>query len=146
MWDRNLAAPLKPLATRRGYEHIVLTMKVLKQRLPMYAYAMGLGFLLLIPGFANAELLDKVVAVVNEDVITQIELDRELKQIKRQLMQQRGTLPPRETLNKQILERMILIRIQLQRAARRHIRVDDNALNRALNNIAKQNKMELYNA
>ena len=87
--------------------------------------------------------LDRIIAVVNNDVITEIELDTEVSNIKNQLRQQNTKLPSDAVLKKQLLERMILQRIQLQMAERIHLRVDDEMLNRTLDNIAAQNKLTL---
>ncbi len=91
----------------------------------------------------TGELIDRIVAVVNDDVITQLELDAEVADIKRQLRAQQTQLPPEAVLRRQILERMILRHIQLQMAQRMHITVDDDSLNRAIANIAAQNGMDL---
>ena len=82
--------------------------------------------------------LDRIVAVVNDDVITAIELDSEVANIKKQLLMQNTRLPSDAVLKKQILDRMILQRLQLQRAERVHIRVDDETLNRAINKRSKR--------
>lgn len=87
--------------------------------------------------------LDRIVAVVNDDIITALELDSEVTDIKKQLLRQNTRLPSEDVLKKQILERMILQRLQLQTAERVHIRVDDEMLNRAINNIAAQNNLSL---
>lgn len=87
--------------------------------------------------------LDRIVAVVNDDVITALELETEVVNIKKQLQGQNTRLPSDSDLKKQILDRMIMQRLQLQRAERVHIRVDDEMLNRAINNIAIQNKLSL---
>jgi peptidyl-prolyl cis-trans isomerase SurA len=87
--------------------------------------------------------LDRIIAVVNNDVITEIELDTEVSNIKKQLRQQNTKLPSDAVLKKQLLERMILRRIQLQMAERIHLRVDDEMLNRTLDNIAAQNNLSL---
>ncbi len=87
--------------------------------------------------------LDRIVAVVNDEVITALQLDAELGLIKKQLRQQNTRLPADAVLKKQLLERMILRRIQLQMAKRGSIRVDDDMLNRTLDNIAAQNSMSL---
>lgn len=97
---------------------------------------------------ANAALdvvdpLDRIVAVVNNEVITAIELDKELKQIKQQSRQQNNRLPADAILKKQLLERMILRSLQLQIAKRGSIRIDDLTLNRTLENIAAQNRLSL---
>jgi peptidyl-prolyl cis-trans isomerase SurA len=87
--------------------------------------------------------LDRIVAVVNDEVITELELSHEMELIKKQLRQQSTRLPDDAVLQKQLLERMILRRIQLQMAKRGSIRVNDEMLNRTLANIAAQNQMDL---
>ena len=95
---------------------------------------------------ANAALevtdpLDRIVAVVNNEVITALELDKEMGLIKQQLRQQNNRLPADAVLKKQLLERLILREIQLQMAKRGSIRVDDETLNRTLENMAAQNRL-----
>jgi peptidyl-prolyl cis-trans isomerase SurA len=92
---------------------------------------------------AQRQVLDRVVAVVNDDVITELELQSETQNIKQQLRAQRMSLPPDDVLEKQILERMIVLNIQLQDAERRHIRVDDETINNTVENIARQNNMTM---
>jgi peptidyl-prolyl cis-trans isomerase SurA len=87
--------------------------------------------------------LDRIIAVVNNEVITEIELSTEVSNIKNQLRQQKTKFPSDAVLKKQLLERMILRRIQLQMAERIHLRVDDEMLNRTLDNIAAQNNLTL---
>lgn len=87
--------------------------------------------------------LDRIVAVVNDEVITALQLDAEMELIKKQLRQQNTQLPDDAVLKKQLLERMILRRIQLQMAKRGSIRIDDDMLNRTLDNIAAQNRLSL---
>ena len=87
--------------------------------------------------------LDRIIAVVNNDVITEIELETEVSNIKNQLRQQKTKLPSDAILKKQLLERMIMRRIQLQLADRVHLRVNDEMLNRTLDNIAAQNNLSL---
>ncbi len=88
--------------------------------------------------------LDRIVAVVNDDVITQTELDKRVQVIKQQL-EQRGTtrLPPENVLRRQVLERMIQEQLQLQLATRGGVRVDDETVNGVLANIARENKLSL---
>lgn len=92
---------------------------------------------------AAGDPLDRVVAVVNNDVITELELYSEVRIIKNQLRQQKTRMPSDAILKKQLLERMILRKIQLQLADRVHLRVDDEMLNRTLDNIASQNSLTL---
>lgn len=110
--------------------------------------ALILFFSFLVITTANAAItvadpIDRIVAVVNDDVITAQELDVEVVKIKKQFRQQNTRLPSDAALKQQLLERMILDKIQLQRAERVHIRVDDEMLNRALDNIAQQNHLTL---
>lgn len=89
------------------------------------------------------ETLESVVAVVNNDIITRTELDHRLRTVKQQLEQQRAPLPPEATLEKQVLDRMILSSLQLQLADRTGVRVDEDTLNRTITRIADENKMSL---
>ncbi|MFO7603737.1 MAG: peptidylprolyl isomerase [Gammaproteobacteria bacterium] len=87
--------------------------------------------------------LDRIVAVVNEDVITLSELDTYLDTVKKQLAQRNTQLPPDDVLQRQVLERMIQERLQLQLAQRQGIRVDDETINNVIANIARQNRLDL---
>ncbi len=90
-----------------------------------------------------AQLLDRIVAVVDDDVITATELEQRLRLLEQQLLRQRAVLPPREILRKQLLDRLILTRIQLHRAEAMGIRVDEETLNRTIANLAAQNDLTL---
>ena len=95
-------------------------------------------------GSLHAEvMLDRIIAVVNEDVIMQSELENKLHTIKAQLAQQNAEIPSDEILNKQVLESLILNKLQLQLAASSGIVVDDEVLNQTINRIAEQNKVSL---
>src|SRR5471032_2794143 len=86
-------------------------------------------------------LLDRIVAVVNEDVITRCDLDDRLKVVTTQLRQQ-GTPPPAtDVLEKQVLDRMIYAKVQLQLAKETGLRVDDGQLDKAIARIAEDNKI-----
>ncbi len=84
-------------------------------------------------------LIDSIVAVVNDDVITRYELDDRLQTVKEQLQKQGTQLPAADMLEKQLLERMIIELLQAQFAKENGIRVDDNQLDMALTRIAQQN-------
>jgi peptidyl-prolyl cis-trans isomerase SurA len=86
-------------------------------------------------------VLDRIVAVVNDEVITRVDLDERIRTAAMQLKQQGTVLPPRAVLEKQILERMITDRVQLQFARETGLRVDDPELDRAIHRIAEQNKL-----
>lgn len=87
--------------------------------------------------------LDSIVAIVNEDVITQLELKTEFRAVIKNLKKKQARLPPANVLGKQVLDRMILERIQLDMAKRTGIKVDDTTLSRAINGIAAQNGLSL---
>jgi peptidyl-prolyl cis-trans isomerase SurA len=87
--------------------------------------------------------LDRIVAVVNKDVIVESELRDRVRQVRGQLRES-GTVPPDETaLTRQVLERLVLERLQLQVAQSNRIRVDDAELTRALEQIASRNQLTL---
>jgi peptidyl-prolyl cis-trans isomerase SurA len=91
----------------------------------------------------GAQELDAIVAVVNDDVVVQSELKHEMDLVIPQLQQQGTAVPPPEQLRKQVLERLILKRLQQQRAKQLGISVDDATLTDALNGIASRNGMNL---
>lgn len=85
--------------------------------------------------------LDRVVAVVNSEVITKLELDEQLKLATRELTRQGTPLPQRNLLEKQMLERMITNRVLVQFAKDTGLRIDETQVDRALSRIAQSNKM-----
>ncbi len=95
------------------------------------------------PAAGRIALLDRIVAVVNEEVITRRDLDDRLKVVLTQLRQQGTPPPPPDVLEKQVLERMIYSRVQLQYAKETGLRVDDAQLEKALARIAEDNKISL---
>ncbi|HVA54252.1 MAG TPA: peptidylprolyl isomerase [Gammaproteobacteria bacterium] len=84
-------------------------------------------------------LLDRVVAVVNDQVILQSELAIRVAAITRQIQAQGTALPPENILRKQVLDEMILTKLELQQAASKGISVSDDTLNQAINRIAERN-------
>lgn len=87
----------------------------------------------------NGTPIDNIAAVVNDDVITRHELDERLAIVVRQLQQQGTPLPAAETLEKQILERMIIDMLQVQFAKETGVRVDETQLDKTLLRIAQDN-------
>lgn len=83
--------------------------------------------------------LDRIAAVVNEDVVLQSELDRAVQNVLAQYANQPGQLPPRAVLERQVLERLVLVKLQVARAAETGVRVNDADLNNAVNAVAQQN-------
>jgi len=93
---------------------------------------------------ARAETpIDHIVAVVDEDVVMQSELESQMRRVMAQMRQQGAAAPPRSVFEKQVLERLILQKIQLQMAERSGIKVDDESLNQAINRIAAENGLTL---
>ena len=85
--------------------------------------------------------VDRIIAVVNDEAITAYELRARLATVERQLRDQKVQLPPREVLEKQLLERMITDRVQLQYAKETGLRVSDLDLDAAMRRIAEGNKL-----
>lgn len=92
---------------------------------------------------AAVQELNGIAAVVDDDVITWIELNKRVESISKQLAQRNTPLPPRNILERQILERMIIEQLQLKRAEQVGIRIDDESLNQVIANIANENRMTL---
>ncbi len=102
--------------------------------------------LLSFPALALAQravLVDRIVAVVNKEVITYSELNEAVGAAQRQLRRQNTPAPSRAVLERQILERMILDKAQLQMARDIGLRVDELQLDRAVQRIAERNNMTL---
>jgi peptidyl-prolyl cis-trans isomerase SurA len=103
-----------------------------------------LGLLLPLSAFAQGVTpVDRIVAVVNKDVITSTELSDAVAGAQRQLRRQGTPLPDRGLLERQMLERMILDKAQIQLAKDKGIRVDELQLDRAVQRVAQNNKMTL---
>ena len=91
----------------------------------------------------QAELLDRIVAVVNDDIILQSEFESEIRIVIGRLQAQNQQLPPRVQIAQQVLEQLIVKKIQSQRARRAGLRVPDQMINQALANIAQRNGTSL---
>ncbi|BCM25786.1 peptidylprolyl isomerase [Methyloradius palustris] len=92
---------------------------------------------------AEESKIDRIVAVVDQGVITENELNDRIRIVTTQLEKQGNPLPPQAVLQKQILERLINDRLQLQYAAQTGLRVDDAQLDKTVERIADQNKMSV---
>jgi peptidyl-prolyl cis-trans isomerase SurA len=88
-------------------------------------------------------IVDRIVAVVNEEVITQQELSARVDFAFRQMRQQGTPPPPRQVIERQLIERLINDRVQLQHARNIGMRVDDAELDQAISRIAADNKLSL---
>ena len=94
---------------------------------------------------AEAEIvkMDRIVAVVDQTVITEQELEGRISTLTAQLTKKGAELPPENILRKQILERLISDTLQLQYAAQTGMKVDDNQLDKTIERIAEQNQMSV---
>jgi peptidyl-prolyl cis-trans isomerase SurA len=92
---------------------------------------------------AERQVLDQIVAVVNDDVILKSELDAAVKEVSAQLREKDTPLPPLPVLEKQVLEKLILEHLQLQLAEANGIKIDDITLNSKLQEIARENGVSL---
>ncbi|HWA13611.1 MAG TPA: peptidylprolyl isomerase [Burkholderiales bacterium] len=89
----------------------------------------------------EAQLLDRVVAVVNNDVVTRLDLDEQIKLATQQLRRAGTPMPAADVLERQLLERMITSRVLVQQAKDTGLRIDDTQLQRAIERIAQENKL-----
>lgn len=92
---------------------------------------------------AERKLLDQVVAIVDESVILQTELEARISTITSRLSAQGTALPPRQVLEERVLDQLITESIQMQMADRAGMRISDNELNETMANIAERNGMSL---
>lgn len=91
----------------------------------------------------NGVLLDRIAAVVNEGIILQSQIESKIRLVVDQLREQRTQLPPRDVIEQQVLEQLIVQEVQLQRAGRLGIRVPDQMLNQTLQQVAQRNGISL---
>ena len=91
--------------------------------------------------FAQPVELDKVLAIVNDDVVLKSEFDARWTQVQQKLATAQGPVPPEAEVRKQLLDQLIMENLQMQLARRAGVRVDDNQINQALAAIAQQNNL-----
>ncbi len=92
---------------------------------------------------AEVVKLDRIVAIVDQTVVTELELESRIRTVIAQFKKQGTELPEESILRKQILERLISDTLQLQYAAQSGLKVDDNQLDKTIERIAEQNQMTL---
>lgn len=91
----------------------------------------------------DAKFLDRIVAVVENDVIMESELNQRVGVLVKQFEKNPEALPPQDVLIDQVLQRMIVERLQLQLAEQRGIQIDELSLDQAMRNLAKRNRLTL---
>ena len=89
----------------------------------------------------HGEMLDRIAAIVNEGLVLKSELDSQLDSVTKRLTEQKVALPSPSVLKQQVLERLIVSEIQMQRAKRIGLSISDEQLNGALQDIAQRNKI-----
>lgn len=102
--------------------------------------------LLLVPGMSgvsSAQPLDRVVALVNDGVITASELNAQVEMLRQQIAEKKMQVPSDTVLRKQVLQHLIDVDIQLQLAKQNDITIDNKELDEAIEKIATQNKLSL---
>jgi peptidyl-prolyl cis-trans isomerase SurA len=91
----------------------------------------------------TGQLLDGIAAIVNDGVVLKSELALQAALIQQRLMAENTQLPPPDVLAGQVLERLVIMRLQLQRADRLGVEITDEALNMALADVARRNNVSL---
>ncbi len=92
-------------------------------------------------GFAQRLLLDRIIVVVDQDVVLQSELDARLQDIRANAAANNRPLPEQDELQSEVLDALILENLQMQFAERVSIRFDDDTINRVLLNMAENSNM-----
>ncbi|WP_426414702.1 peptidylprolyl isomerase [Aestuariirhabdus sp. LZHN29] len=92
---------------------------------------------------AVTEPLDRIAAIVNNDVVMLSELNQRLDSVKAQIHARNGVMPPDDILKAQVIERLVMESIQLQIGERAGIRIDDQTLNDTMTRIAQRNNMTI---
>ncbi len=92
------------------------------------------------PAKPAADPIDRILIVVNDEVVTASEVETRLASVRKRLTAQKVPLPPPEVLKKQVMDRMAMERLQLQVARLNGIKVSDAQIDRAIQLIAQQNR------
>jgi peptidyl-prolyl cis-trans isomerase SurA len=104
--------------------------------------------LLLSPSYAqtrdisvHGNLLDRIAAIVNDGLVLKSELDEQMSSVEKRLLEQKVELPSQSVLQQQVLDRLVVQEIQMQRAKHVGLTITDEQLNGALQEIAARNKI-----
>lgn len=100
-----------------------------------------LALLLCFHGAAMGASVDKVIAVVNDDVVTQLELEARLNRLRAELKAGGAEIPPDEVLRSRMLDRMVMDKLQMQAAERMNITVSEPELDAAVLSVAQNNSL-----
>ena len=92
---------------------------------------------------AAVQSIDRVVAIVDNDVVMQSQLDQRVHEVQQTIAKRGAGLPPPGVLDQQVLERLIVENLQLQIGERSGIRITDEELNQAIGTIAQRNNMSV---
>jgi len=139
--------------TKQGYiKSKSETMHLVAKTIAPWNAILGLLLLLLpslmaaapVPPNATGEI-DRILVIVNDDVITETELSNRLAETKKQLALEKIKTPPDDILRKQLLDRMVLERLQLQLAVQTGIRVGETEVDQAIETIAQRNNLSVEN-
>jgi len=90
----------------------------------------------------RGQRLDRIAAIVNDGVVLQSAVDNQVAQVAERLREQQQPMPPMAILRQQVVDRLVLQEVQMQRAERLGIQVADDQLNEALRDVATRNKIE----
>lgn len=104
---------------------------------------LALALLMAVPAAAETRSLDRIVAVVNDGVILASELDDEIALVRERLTQEGRDVPPQQVLRERLLENLIVERLQIQVARQYGVSIDDESVNQALSNMARQYDTDL---
>ncbi len=97
--------------------------------------------MLALPAVAHAVPVDRILAIVNDDIVTENEFRSEFRRMVRELQLQGARLPGEDVLQRQVLERIIVDRLQLQYAARVGVRVTETEVDQGIAGIARRNSL-----
>ena len=118
-------------------------MIVMKQAMIRTLSALTMSLFLFSAATADEQEIDRIIALVEEDVILKSELDEAINQLERQVQARGESLPARSVVEEQMLERLIMNRLQVLRAEQTGIRVSDSDIDQALNQVAANNNLTL---
>lgn len=125
-----------------------MTRTIRRTRVASRATRLALAFALLsaiggVVAPASAQQLDRIAAVVDEEIILRSELDRAVANIRAQYAGRSEQLPPDNILERQVLERLILIKLQSARASSTGVKISEEEVDGTIQNIARQNRVSV---